>query len=86
MKFITYLPLCLQLGKWVPVSTKNQVGSGLPVEVTTLEKTDKIHNMVLCNLRIKVSEIIETPGISQCTVFSILHENAIAILMSFVDI
>ncbi|GBO34620.1 hypothetical protein AVEN_136311-1 [Araneus ventricosus] len=34
----------------------------------------RIHDMVLSDRRIKVREIVETTGISQGTVFSILHK------------
>ena len=44
------------------------------MEVTTTEMIDKIHDMVLSDRRIKVREIIKATGISQGTVFSILHE------------
>ena len=55
-------------------STKDEHSSGFPVKVTTFEMIDKIHYMVLSDRRIKVREIVETTGISQGTVFSILHE------------
>ncbi|XP_011148888.2 putative uncharacterized protein FLJ37770 [Harpegnathos saltator] len=55
-------------------STKDEHRSGRPVEVTTPEMIDKIHDMVLNDRRIKVREIVEATGISQGTVFSILHE------------
>ena len=45
-----------------------------PVEVTTPEMVDKIHNMVLSDRRVKVRKIVKATGISQGTVFSILHE------------
>ena len=45
--------------------------SGPPIEVTTPEIIDKIHDMVLSDRRIKVREIVEATGISQGTVFSI---------------
>ena len=54
-------------------SIKDEHRLGSPVEVTTSETIDKIH-MVLTDRRIKVREIIEATGISQSTVFSILHE------------
>ena len=55
-------------------STKDEDRSRHSVEVTTPEMIDKIHDMVLTDQRIKVREIVETTGISQGTVFSILHE------------
>ena len=44
------------------------------MEVTTPEMIDKIHDMVLSDQRIKVREVVEATGISQGTVFLILHE------------
>ncbi|XP_067135376.1 histone-lysine N-methyltransferase SETMAR-like [Centruroides vittatus] len=55
-------------------STKDEHCSGRPVEVTTSEMIDKIHDMILSDRRIKVREIVEATGISQGTIFSILHE------------
>ncbi|GBM44794.1 hypothetical protein AVEN_148296-1 [Araneus ventricosus] len=55
-------------------STNDENRSGSPVEVTSSEVIDKIHDMVLSDQRIKVRETVEATGISQCTVFSILHE------------
>ncbi|XP_067131309.1 histone-lysine N-methyltransferase SETMAR-like [Centruroides vittatus] len=55
-------------------STKDEHRSGRPVEVTTSEMIDKIHHMILSDQRIKVHEIVEATGISQGTVFSILHK------------
>ena len=54
-------------------STKDEHRSGCPVEVSTLKVIDKIH-MVLSDRRIKVRKIVEATGISQATVFSILHK------------
>lgn len=55
-------------------STKDENRSGRPVEVSTPEMIDKIHDMVLSDRRIKVREIVEATGISKGTVGSILHE------------
>ena len=55
-------------------STKDEHRSGRPVEVTTSEIIDKIHDMAFSDQRIKVCEIVEATGILQGTVFSILHE------------
>ncbi|GBN15894.1 Histone-lysine N-methyltransferase SETMAR [Araneus ventricosus] len=55
-------------------STNDQNRSGRPEEETSSEMIDKIHDMVLSDRRIKVREIGEARGISQGTVFSILHE------------
>ena len=46
-------------------STKDEDRSGRPVEVTTPEMIDKIHDMVSSDRRIKVREIVEATGISQ---------------------
>ena len=54
-------------------STKDENQSERPMEVITPEMIDKIYDMVLSDRRIKVREIIEATGISQGTVFSILH-------------
>ena len=55
-------------------SRKDEHRSGRPVEVTTPEMIDKIHDMILSDRRIKVREIVETTCISQGKEFSILHE------------
>ena len=55
-------------------STKNEHRSGRPVEMTTPEMIDKIHDMVLSDPRIKMHETVEATGISQGTVFSTLDE------------
>ena len=44
------------------------------MEATTSGTIDKIHNIVSSDRRIKVREIVEATGISQSTVFSILHK------------
>ena len=54
-------------------STKDEHRLGCPVEVTTSEIIDKIHDMVLSDRKIRVRKIVEATGISQGTVFSILH-------------
>ena len=56
------------------ISTRDKNRSGISVEVTTLEMIVKIHDMFLSDRRMKVREIVEVTGISQDTVFSILHE------------
>lgn len=48
-----------------------------PVEETTPEMIDNIHNMVLTDWRIKVREIFQATGILQGTAFSILHEKLV---------
>ena len=57
-------------------STKDENRSERPVEVTTPEMIDKIHDMVLSDRQIKVRKIIEPTCISQGTVFLILHEKS----------
>ena len=54
-------------------STKDEHRSGHPVEVTTPEMIDRIHDMVLSDRRITVREIVKATGISRGTVCSILH-------------
>ena len=58
------------------VFTKHEHRSGRPVKVTTPEMIAKIYDMVLSDRRIKVREIVKATGISQGTVFSILHITA----------
>ena len=76
----TSAPLFATVYNWVNefkrghASTKDEHSPGRPVEVTSPEVNDKIHDMVLSNRRIKVRKIVEATGISQGTVFSILHE------------
>ncbi|GBN40167.1 hypothetical protein AVEN_135524-1 [Araneus ventricosus] len=55
-------------------STNDENRSGRPVEVTSSKMFNKIHDVVLSDRRIKVRDIVEATGISQGTVFSILHE------------
>lgn len=55
-------------------STKDEHRSGRPIEVSTPETIDKIHDMVLNDRRIKLREIVEVTGVSKGTVISILHE------------
>lgn len=50
------------------------VGSGRPVEITTLNIVEKIHGMIMENHRVKVREIAEAVGISTERVHNILHE------------
>ena len=58
-------------------STKDKHRSGRPEEVTTPEMINKTHDIVSSDQRIKVREIVEDTGISQGTVFSILHEKLV---------
>ena len=46
-------------------STKHEHRSERPVEVTTPEMIDKMHDMVLSDTQIKVREIVEATGISE---------------------
>jgi len=55
-------------------STKDESRSGRPLEVTTPEMVNKIHDMVLADRRLKLSEIVEITGISKGSVVSILHD------------
>ncbi|KAG5333595.1 SETMR methyltransferase, partial [Acromyrmex heyeri] len=48
--------------------------SGCPIEAATPEIMDKVHDIVLTDRRVKVSELVEATGISHGTVISILHE------------
>ena len=60
--------------KRVRTPTKDKYRSGRPAEVTTSEMIYKIRDMVSSDRRIKVREIVEAIGMSQGTVFLILHE------------
>ena len=55
-------------------ATKDEHRSGRPVEVVISEMIDKIYDMVISDRLIKMRKIVEATGISQGTVFSILHE------------
>ncbi|KAG5323773.1 SETMR methyltransferase, partial [Pseudoatta argentina] len=55
-------------------STCNAPRSERPIETTTPEIIDKVHDIVLTDRRVKVRELIEATGISHGTVISILHE------------
>ena len=48
---------------------------GRPVEVSTPETIEKIHDMVLADRRLKVREIVEVIGISHGSVVSILNDH-----------
>lgn len=56
-------------------STKDAERSGRPVEVTTDEIVNKIHDIVLEDRRMKIREIAKTVNISDERVFNILHEH-----------
>jgi hypothetical protein len=56
-------------------STSNAERSGRPVEATTLEIVDKIHDMVMDDRRVKVQEIASAVGISSERVHNILHQH-----------
>jgi hypothetical protein len=49
--------------------------SGCPVEATTPEIVDKIHDMVMDDRRVKVLEIASAVGISSERVHNILHQH-----------
>lgn len=55
-------------------STKDEQRPGRPIEATTPEITKKIHDMILNDPKIKLRELAEASGISQGSVFNILHE------------
>ena len=63
---------------------KDEHRSGHPVEAIIPEMIEKIHDLVLSDRRMKVREIIEAAGISQVTVFSILH-NKLDVKYYFLD-
>ena len=56
-------------------STEDAERSGRPVEVSTAETIEKIHDMVLADRRLKVREIAEAMGISHGSVVSILNDH-----------
>ncbi|XP_022822885.1 histone-lysine N-methyltransferase SETMAR-like [Spodoptera litura] len=56
-------------------STEDAKRSGRPVEVSTSETAEKIHDMVLADRRLKVREIVEAIGISHGSVVSILNDH-----------
>lgn len=56
-------------------STEDAERSGRPVEVSTSETIEKIHDMVLADRRLKVREIVEAIGISHGSVVSILNDH-----------
>jgi hypothetical protein len=56
------------------MSTNDAERSGRPVEATTPEIVDKIHDMVMDDRRAKVREIASAVGISSERVHNILHQ------------
>ncbi|EFN71643.1 Histone-lysine N-methyltransferase SETMAR, partial [Camponotus floridanus] len=56
-------------------STSDAERSGCPIGVTTSETTEKIHDMVFHDRRLKVREIVEATGISHGSVVSILSDH-----------
>ena len=56
-------------------STIDAERSGRPVEVALHETIEKIRNMVLADRKLKVREIVETIGISNGSVVSILKDH-----------
>ena len=54
--------------------TEDPARSGRPVEVATKEVIEKVHGIVMGDLRIKIREIAEIVGISTERVHNILHE------------
>ena len=57
------------------MSTTDAERSGRPVEATTQEIIDKIHDMVIDDRRVKVREIASAVGISSERVHNILHQH-----------
>jgi hypothetical protein len=57
------------------MSTSNAERSGRPVEATTPEIVDKIHDMVMDDRRVMVREIASAVGISSERVHNILHQH-----------
>ena len=57
------------------MGTSDAEHSGCPVEVTTPEIIDKIHDMVMDDRRVKVREIASAVGISNERVHNILHQH-----------
>ena len=55
-------------------STEDECHAGRPVKVTSPERIDKIHDLVLSDRGIKVRRIVEATGISQSSVFTIFHK------------
>ena len=55
-------------------STNDAERSGRPIEVSTPENFEKIHDMVLADRRVKVREIVDAIGISYGSVVSILND------------
>lgn len=56
-------------------STSDEHRSGRPLEISTPEMIEKIHDIVLDDPRVKVRELVEATGISTGSVFSILHDH-----------
>ena len=57
------------------MSTSDAECSGRPVEATTPEIVDKIHDMVMDDRRLKVREIASALGISSEWVHNILYQH-----------
>ena len=55
-------------------STNDAERSGRPIEVSTPENVEKIHEMVLADRKVKVREIVDAIGISYGSVVSILND------------
>lgn len=49
--------------------------SGRPVEITTTEMFEKLHKILIENLRLKECEIAETTGVSTESVSNLLHQH-----------
>lgn len=57
------------------ISTEKAKRSGRPIEMSTTEKIQKIHRMVINDSKLKLSKIVETMSISKKRVGNILHDH-----------
>jgi histone-lysine N-methyltransferase SETMAR len=75
------VPLIRTVYKWFQIfqsghmNTSDAKRSGRPVEATTPEIIDKIHDMVMDDKRVKVREFASAVGISSERVHNILHQH-----------
>ncbi|XP_055918683.1 protein GVQW3-like [Eupeodes corollae] len=77
----TYCPSYSTINQWVSefkkgrLSTSDEPHSGRPVEVTTPDMIEKIHQIVLEDHRLKVHEIAKTCKMPNECVQNILHQH-----------
>ena len=67
-----------EVGSWIKrrhTSTNDAERSGRPKDITTPEIFEKIHNIVLDDLKVKVRELTEAVSISIGSVGKTLHED-----------